>query len=145
VAQGILAGPAYYIAGTGAVFLLMVLTMLAAMIPFVGAAVVWGPVALWLFIAERTGAGVFMVLWGLLVITAADNVIKPWILHGRSKLHPLLALLSIIGGIKAMGPIGIVVGPMAVVFLQTLLNMINTELTVFGGNPLKEAAAVSTK
>ena len=55
-------------------------------------------------------------------------------LHGRSKLHPLLALLSIIGGIKAMGPIGIFVGPMAVAFLQTLLNMINTELTAFSGN-----------
>jgi predicted PurR-regulated permease PerM len=138
VAQGLLAGPAYYFAGAGAVFLLMVLTMLGAMIPFVGAAIIWGPVALWLFIAERTGAGVFIVLWGLLVITAADNIIKPWILHGRSKLHPLLALLSIIGGIKAMGPIGIIVGPMAVVFLQTLLNMINTELNVMSGKTPKE-------
>jgi predicted PurR-regulated permease PerM len=143
VAQGILAGGAYYIAGTGAVVLLMVLTMLAAMIPFIGAAAIWGPVALWLFIEQRSLAGVLMVLYGLLVITMTDNVIKPWVLHGRSKLHPLLALLSIIGGIKAMGPIGIVVGPMAVAFLQTLLNMVSTELTVLGGNPRKEVVVAS--
>ena len=55
-------------------------------------------------------------------------MIKTIVLHGRSKLHPLLALLSVIGGLKALGLIGIFVGPMAVAFLQVLLNMLNTEL-----------------
>ncbi len=58
----------------------------------------------------------------------ADNVIKPWVLHGQSNLHPLLALLSVLGGVKTLGPIGLLVGPMVVSFLQALLNMLNTEL-----------------
>ena len=59
----------------------------------------------------------------------ADNVIKPIILHGQSKLHPLLALLSVIGGVKALGPVGLLVGPMVVSFLQALLNMLQEEIS----------------
>ena len=51
------------------------------------------------------------------------------VLSGQSNLHPLLALLSVIGGLQALGPIGIVVGPMAVVFLQTLLRLLQRELS----------------
>ena len=58
----------------------------------------------------------------------ADNLIKPYVLHGQSKLHPLLALLSVLGGVQALGPIGILVGPMVVSFLQALLNILHQEL-----------------
>ena len=58
----------------------------------------------------------------------ADNVIKPLVLHGQSNLHPLLALLSVLGGLTALGPIGILVGPMVVAFLQTMLKILQREL-----------------
>ena len=64
----------------------------------------------------------------LTIAVTIDNVVKPWVLHGRSNLHPLLALLSVLGGVRALGPIGILVGPMVVAFLQTLLNMVHSEL-----------------
>jgi predicted PurR-regulated permease PerM len=57
-----------------------------------------------------------------------DNIIKPYILHGQANLHPLLALLSVIGGVQVLGPIGILVGPMLVAFLQALVNMLNKEI-----------------
>jgi predicted PurR-regulated permease PerM len=60
-----------------------------------------------------------------------DNLIKPLVLHGQSNLHPLLALLSVLGGVSALGPIGIIVGPMVVSFLQALLNMLHLELQDF--------------
>ena len=66
--------------------------------------------------------------YGLLVISMADNIIKPLVLHGQSKLHPLLALLSVLGGVQALGPVGILVGPMAVSFLQVLLTMLHKEM-----------------
>jgi predicted PurR-regulated permease PerM len=69
-----------------------------------------------------------LAVYGVGVISAADNFIKPWVLHGQSNLHPLLALLSVLGGIQALGPIGIVVGPMVVVFLQTTLKILQREL-----------------
>jgi predicted PurR-regulated permease PerM len=128
LAQGILAGIGFFFAGLEAVFLLSVLTMFLAMVPFVGAAAVWVPCSLWLFFEGHPIAGGVLALYGLLVVSGADNLIKPFILHGRSNLHPLLALLSVLGGVKALGPIGIFVGPMVVVFLQALLQMLHTEL-----------------
>jgi predicted PurR-regulated permease PerM len=130
VAQGVLAGIGFWFAGLGSVFLLMLLTTVFAMIPFVGAAAVWVPASLWLyFYEERTLAAVLLAIYGVSVISLADNVVKPLVLHGQSNLHPLLALLSVLGGVQALGPIGILVGPMAVAFLQTLLNILHRELT----------------
>jgi predicted PurR-regulated permease PerM len=131
VVQGILAGIGFKIAGIDAVFLLSVLTMFAAMIPFAGAAIVWVPCALWLLFDGHPYAGGFLVAYGILVVSMADNLIKPWILHGQSNLHPLLALLSVLGGVKALGPIGILVGPMVVVFLQVLLQMLHQEMQAY--------------
>lgn len=130
--QGLLAGVGFYFAGLQSVFLLMVLAMLFAMVPFVGAAAVWVPVCLWLFYDGRTTAAALLAVYCLAIVSMADNVIKPVVLHGRSHLHPLLALLSVLGGVQALGPIGIFVGPMVVAFLQTLLNMLHTELESLG-------------
>jgi predicted PurR-regulated permease PerM len=133
VVQGLLAGVGFYFAGLhDAVALLMLLTMVLAMVPFTGAATVWVPVCLYLYFVEgRLGAAVLLAIYGTAFISAADNFIKPMVLHGQSNLHPLLALLSVLGGIQALGPIGIVVGPMVVVFLQTTLKILQRELLSF--------------
>lgn len=129
LAQAILAGIAYYFAGFESLFLLTSLTFLLAMVPFVGAAAVWVPACLWLaFVDERFWAAIVLLGYGGGVISMVDNVVKPYVLHGQSKLHPLLALLSVLGGVQVLGPIGILVGPMIVSFLQALLNILHTEL-----------------
>jgi predicted PurR-regulated permease PerM len=130
IAQGLLAGIGFYLCGLrSSVALLMLLTMVFALVPFTGAAAVWIPVALYLYFFQgSTAAAVGLALYGAIIISTSDNIIKPLVLHGQSKLHPLLALLSVLGGIQALGPIGIVVGPMVVVFLQTLLKIIHREL-----------------
>ncbi|MFN0020294.1 MAG: AI-2E family transporter [Pirellulaceae bacterium] len=130
VVQGLLAGVGFYFAGLeNAVALLMLLTMVLSMVPFTGAATVWVPVCLYLYFVEgRPGAAIMLAIYGAGVVSTADNFIKPLVLHGQSNLHPLLALLSVLGGIQALGPIGIVVGPMVVVFLQTTLKILQREL-----------------
>ena len=130
VVQGILAGIGFYFAGlTNSVALLTLLTMVLAMVPFTGAATVWVPVCLYLyFVQNNLLAASLLAVYGTFVVSAADNFIKPIVLHGQSNLHPLLALLSVLGGIQALGPIGIIVGPMVVVFLQTLLKILQREL-----------------
>ena len=65
------------------------------------------------------------------VVSMSDNFVKPLVLQKESNLHPLLALLSVIGGVEALGPIGILVGPMVVAFLQTLLKLLQRELNSF--------------
>ncbi|HMC11551.1 MAG TPA: AI-2E family transporter, partial [Pirellulaceae bacterium] len=130
IAQGLLAGIGFYFCGLrSSVALLMLLTMVLALVPFTGAAAVWIPVSLYLYFFQgNSTAAIGMAIYGFLIISTVDNIIKPLVLHGQSKLHPLLALLSVLGGISALGPIGIVVGPMVVVFLQTLLKILHREL-----------------
>jgi predicted PurR-regulated permease PerM len=142
--QGALAGLGYSFAlPPGApVFLLTALTMVTAMVPFVGAAAVWVCVCGWVYLyGERIADGqvvqgdpttaIVLAVYCTIIVSGIDNVIKPFILHGQSKLHPLLALLSILGGVQVLGPVGILVGPMLVSFLQALLNMLRKELDSF--------------
>lgn len=138
LAQGILAGIGFYVCGLrSSVALLMLLTMVLALVPFTGAAAVWVPVSLYLYFYQgATWAAVGLAVYGTIIISGADNVIKPLVLHGQSNLHPLLALLSVIGGIQALGPIGILVGPMVVVFLQVLLKLVQREMSQMDRSPL---------
>jgi predicted PurR-regulated permease PerM len=128
IIQGVLAAIGYYFAGLEGVVLLMILTTFAAFVPIVGSSIIWIPCSIWLLANGNTAAGIALAVWCLLMALAVDNVLKPMILHGQANLHPLLALLSVLGGVAAMGPIGIFVGPMAVAFLQTGLRMLNLEL-----------------
>ncbi|MCI0358565.1 MAG: AI-2E family transporter [Planctomycetaceae bacterium] len=131
VVQGLLAGIGFYFVGLqSSVALLMLLTMVLALVPFAGAAAVWIPVCLYLYFYQgHTAAAVGLALYGGIIVSQSDNVIKPYVLHGQSNLHPLLALLSVLGGLQALGPIGILVGPMVVVFLQVLLKLVQREMS----------------
>ncbi|HUE71897.1 MAG TPA: AI-2E family transporter, partial [Pirellulaceae bacterium] len=144
VVQGILAGIGFYFAGlTNSVALLTLLTTVLAMVPFTGAATVWVPVCFYIyFVQDRLVAAGLLAIYGTFIISLADNVIKPIVLHGQSNLHPLLALLSILGGIQALGPIGILIGPMVVVFLQTLLKILQRELLSIDRTAAAAASAV---
>ncbi|MCU0707083.1 MAG: AI-2E family transporter [Pirellula sp.] len=129
IVQGLTAGIGYYFAGMPSLVMLTALTTICALIPFFGTGLVWAPVCLYLAIyEERFLAAGLLAAWGVLVVGTVDNLIKVLILHGQSQLHPLLALLSVLGGIQALGPIGIVVGPLVVTLLQTTLTIISHEL-----------------
>ncbi len=130
--QGLTAGIGYYFAGMESLPFLIMLTCTFALVPFVGPAVVWVPVCCYLaFFANRPTAAIALACWGVLVVGTIDNVVKAFVLHGQSQLHPLLALLSVLGGVQALGPVGIVVGPMVVALLQTLLSILQRELLQF--------------
>lgn len=145
IVQGLLAGAGFYFALTpnAPIFLLMMITMVLAVVPFVGAAGVWIPTCLWIyFYQERMVDGqiiegdptsaIALAIYCACVVSTIDNIIKPFVLHGQSNLHPLLALMSILGGVKALGPVGILVGPMLVAFIHALLVMVNKELRLLG-------------
>ncbi len=130
IVQGLTAGLGYYMAGMPSLIFLTLLSVLCGLIPFVGPSVVWVPVCVYLAVyEERYLASGLVAVWGLLAVASVDNVVKAYVLHGQSQLHPLLALLSVLGGVQALGPIGIVVGPISVVMLQTLLSILRREIT----------------
>ena len=129
LAQGVLAAIAFYYAGLPSVVLLFFVTTIMSMVPFLGAGSVWIPCAIYLgFIEQRYTVAILFTIYCAAIVATIDNVIKAYVLHGHSELHPLVALLSVLGGLSVFGPIGLLIGPMVVVFLQTLLEILNSEL-----------------
>ena len=139
--QGLLAAIAFYFLGFHSVIFLFLVTSLMALVPFLGAASVWVPCAIYLgAVEQRWTAAIFLAIYGATIVSSIDNVIKMYVLHGRSTMHPLFALLSVLGGVKVFGPIGILVGPMVVVFLQTLLEILNHELAERDAGKINESS-----
>ncbi|MFM8570929.1 MAG: AI-2E family transporter [Pirellula sp.] len=145
VAQGLAAGLAYYFLGAPSAFLLTALTIVCALIPFVGTAIVWVPVALFMALyQDKIPNAIGLAIYALVIVGTIDNLIKMLILHGQSQLHPLLALLSVLGGLQALGPIGILIGPLAVTLLQTTLSILRRELADFNSNPNTPTPGITT-
>lgn len=109
--QAALAGVGFAIAGIPAPLVFAALTFFMSLVPIVGATSVWLPIALWLFFQDKIGTGIFLSIYGFLVISGIDNFIKPMIIQGKAKIHPLIIFFALFGGIKLFGPIGILFGP----------------------------------
>jgi predicted PurR-regulated permease PerM len=110
LAQGILAAIGFGIAGVPAAMLLGVATAFLSPIP-VGPPLIWGGAAIYLFQQGATGWALFVILWGLLVVSTVDNVIKPLIISRGSSLPFAIVLLGVLGGAVAFGVIGLFIGP----------------------------------
>ena len=108
--QGILAGIGFWIAGIKAAPLLGFATFLLSPVP-IGPPLVWVPAALWLVNSGETGWGIFVLLWGALVVSTIDNILKPLIISHGSDLPFVLVLLGVLGGVVAFGFIGVFLGP----------------------------------
>lgn len=116
LAQGTLAGLGYWGAGIHAPALLGAFTALVALIPF-GAPVIWGSLGLWLLMTGETLAGIGLLLWGALVVSWVDNLIRPLVISSAAQIPFLLVLFGVLGGLGAFGLVGMFVGPVIVAVL----------------------------
>jgi predicted PurR-regulated permease PerM len=109
--QGAVAGLGYWVAGLPAPVTLAAITVLLAMIPF-GTPVVWGAASMWLLFAGQTAAGIGLLLWGTLVVSWIDNIVRPMVISGMVNIPFVLALFGVLGGLAAFGLVGLFLGPM---------------------------------
>ena len=116
LAQGVLAGLGYWIAGVRAPVLLGAVTAMFALIPF-GTPLVWGAVGAWALLTGHTWAGIGVLLWGALVVSQVDNLIRPMVISGATRIPFLLVMFGVLGGIAAFGLIGLFLGPVVVAML----------------------------
>ena len=120
LAQGLLVGIGFAIAGLPSPVVFGVLAALLSMLPIGGAAFVWGPAAIWLFLDGRWGYGIFMLAWGLL-LGGLDNVLRPLLISGRAKISALAVFVGVLGGIPAFGAIGVIAGPVVLCLVLALV------------------------
>ena len=128
VAQGVLTGIAMRIVGMPSSLLLGLAAGFCSIIPVVGSALVWVPAAIYLLVEGAVWKGVFLLIWGTVVISSADNVVRPWVVGGRVELHPMVLLFFILGGVEAFGFLGLFLGPVVASVLAALVVMLREEL-----------------
>lgn len=120
LAQGLLAWVGLAIAGVPGALALGLATTFLSVIP-IGPPLIWIPAAGWLFYTGSTGAGVFLLIWGGLVISAADNVLKPYFISRGTRMPLIIVLLGVFGGMLAFGFLGIFLGPTLLAVAFSLL------------------------
>lgn len=121
LAQGVLAGIGFLIAGVPGALLLGMATFFLSVVP-VGPPLIWGPAAIWLFYQGSIGWSIFVVLWGVLVVSMVDNFLKPMIISRGSSLPFILVFLGVLGGVFAFGFIGVFLGPTLLAVGYRVLN-----------------------
>lgn len=123
--QGATGGAGWAVAGLPSPFLAGAAMAVLSLLPVGGTALVWGPGAAACALQGRTGTAVFLVAWGVLVVsTLADNVLKPLLIGGAARIPTLVVFLGVFGGLGAFGLLGLFVGPMVLAFALTLLEIL---------------------
>jgi predicted PurR-regulated permease PerM len=119
LAQGILAGLGYWGAGVEAPVALGAVTALIAFIPF-GTPLVWVSISVWLLVTGHVWEGVGLFLWGALVVSWVDNLIRPLVISGVTRIPFLLVMFGVLGGLASFGLIGLFIGPVILAVLMAV-------------------------
>jgi len=120
VAQGMLLGVGFWIAGLPSPLVFGVLGIILALVPMVGPALLWIPGAIWLATRGDTSYAIFLALWGSIVVGLVDNLLRPLLISGRAEVPTLAVFIGVIGGLAAFGFIGLFVGPIVLGLLIAL-------------------------
>ncbi|TWU27654.1 AI-2E family transporter [Bythopirellula polymerisocia] len=128
LAQALLAGIGFMMAGVPNVFLLMAVTMFFAFIPFVGGSSLVILVSAWLALEGRYLAGGLLFTYCVLLISTSDNLIRAYVIGSEAKMNPLVAFITVLGAIQLIGLVGIFNGPMIAALFYTLLKLLRERI-----------------
>ncbi len=135
--QGLIGGVTFWALGVGAPVVGGVAVAFCSLIPVVGAALVWVPIALWWLLSGEVVRALILVAIGAGVIGTVDNVLRPLLLSGRTSVNGLVVFIGFLGGVSAFGFIGLVLGPIVLVIAGTLLDAL-TRRSRRGAGPILE-------
>jgi len=122
-AQGLLGGLMFWWLGLPAPLLWGVVMAFLAVIPMLGAFVVWIPAVGFLALEGSWGKALTLILWGMFVVGTVDNLLRPILVGNRLKMHTVLAFLSVVGGLMLFGPAGLILGPLTITITTMLLEI----------------------
>src|SRR3989344_8982744 len=121
IIQGTLAGIGFFLFGVKNALILTVLAIFLSIIPFLGPAFIWVPVAIFLLTQGNIPTAVGYVLYNVLIVSLVDNIIRSYIISRKTNVSPAIILVGMVGGLFVFGIVGIIVGPLVLAYLLTLL------------------------
>jgi predicted PurR-regulated permease PerM len=123
-AQGSLLSLGFWVLGLPSPILWGLVTGLCSLIPIVGSAAVWAPAVIMLFISGHWWKGLILLGWSAAVVAQIDNLVRPYVISERAKMHPLLVFFALLGGVKAFGVMGLFIGPLVLSVMLVVLEML---------------------
>ena len=124
VIQGALNGAMFWVLDVPAAALWGLVTVFASMVPLVGTAAVWVPGTLYLLTIGAWHKAIVMALWGAIVVSSVDNLLRPQLVAGRVGLSGLAMFVAIVGGLQAFGALGIVLGPVIFAAVAAIVDLV---------------------
>ena len=121
--QGTLGGLMFWWLDLPAPFLWGLVMSFLAIVPMLGASIVWMPAALFLALEGNWGSALLLIFWGMLIVGTIDNLLRPVFVGNRLKLHTILVFISVIGGLLQFGAAGIILGPVTLAVTIALLEI----------------------
>ena len=123
IVQGIVAGFGYYLFGVPNALSFTILTIIVGIMPVIGPPLVWIPIDIFLFINQRTGAAIGLLIYGLVVISVVDAVLRPLIVSKKANISPGVVLVGMIGGLFLFGILGFILGPLILSYALVILDL----------------------
>jgi predicted PurR-regulated permease PerM len=120
ILQGTLVGLGFAFIGLPSPVVFGVLAGVLALLPAGGTAIVWGPAVAYLAFAQRWGAAIFLLIWGVLV-SISDNFLRPMLISKTAPVSTLVVFVGVVGGVSAFGTIGLVIGPVFLTLVAALM------------------------
>jgi predicted PurR-regulated permease PerM len=125
--QGTLTGLAFWFLGLTSPVVWGLLASLLAVLPVVGATLVWLPATCMLLLSGHWIKGVIVLIWGIAVVHPVDNVLRPYLIGERVKLSTLYVFFALVGGLKTFGGLGVFVGPLILAVTVALFRFLREE------------------
>ena len=126
--QGFLGGLLFWIVGISSPVFWGFIMAFLSFIPMVGAFLIYVPAGLILMLSGSVITGLVVIAFGTIVISQVDNLIRPYLISGRTSLHPMLLFFALLGGIAVWGFLGIVMGPIIAAAFMILLRVFEMRL-----------------
>ena len=123
IVQGLVMGVVLWIAGVPYTIFLTVISMFLSLVPVIGISLVAWPVGILLIVTGNVWQGVFVIIAFLLVVSTIDNILRPYLIPKGAQLNPALVILSVLGGLRLMGIIGAIYGPVVMILLVTSIEV----------------------
>jgi len=123
LAQALVATLGYVLFGAPVPLIWGAMTFFAALIPLVGPALVWLPVSVAVGVSRGWPRGIGLMIYGLIIISTIDNVVRPLLTRRGLQLHPLLVFVAVFGGVISFGAAGLFIGPLVMALLVTMLEV----------------------
>jgi len=125
--QGLLVGVAFWVTGIPNALFWGVVTVIVAILPVVGSALIWGPGVAHLALEHRYGWAIALAIWGVVVVGNIDNVIRPMVFRRWGRIHPFITIIGAFAGIQYFGLLGLLIGPLAISYFFELIQMFRQE------------------